>query len=64
MIDDVRLAVEGRNRIKAIGGPSFDDSGLNLGPMMDAAVIRERILAALAGTPLRELPYTGMGAYL
>lgn len=64
MIDDVRLAVEGRNRIKAIGGPSFDDSGLNLGPMMDAGVIRERILAALAGTPLRELPYTGMGAYL
>lgn len=64
MIDDVRLAVEGRHRIKAIGGVSFDDSGLNLGPMMDARIIRERILAQLAGEPLRELPYTGMGAYL
>lgn len=64
MIDDVRLAVEGRHRIKAIGGPSFDDSGLNIGPMMDANIIRERILAALAGEPLRELPVTGMGAYL
>lgn len=64
MIDDVRLSVEGRDRIKAIGGVSFDDSGLNLGPLLDADIIRERILAQLAGEPLRELPYTGMGAYL
>lgn len=64
MIDDVRLSVEGRGRVSAIGGVSFDDSGLNLGPMLDAAIIRERILARLAGEPLRQLPYTGMGAYL
>lgn len=64
MVDDVRLAVEGRHRIKSIGGLSFDDSGLNIGPLLDADIIRERILAALAGQPLRELPITGMGAYL
>lgn len=64
MIEDVRLAVEGRSRIKAIGGLSFDDSGLNIGPLMDANIIRERILAAVAGEELRELPITGMGAYL
>lgn len=64
MIDDVRLAVEGRDRIKPIGGISFDDSGLNIGPLMDARVIRTRILDQLAGKPLTELPYTGMGAYL
>jgi 2-oxoglutarate ferredoxin oxidoreductase subunit alpha len=64
MIDDVRLSVEGRSRIAAIGGVSFDDSGLNLGPLLDAEIIRERILAQLSGQPLRQLPYTGMGAYL
>lgn len=64
MIDDVRLSIEGRHRIKSIGGLSFDDSGLNLGPLLDADIIRERILDSLAGKPLRQLPITGMGAYL
>lgn len=64
MVEDVRLAVEGRHRIQEIGGVSFDDSGLNIGPLMDANIIRERILDAIAGQPLRELPVTGMGAYL
>jgi len=64
MIQDVRLSVEGRHRIKAIGGVSFDDSGLNLGPLMDARIIRKRILAQLNGEPIEQLPISGMGAYL
>ena len=49
MIDDVRLNVNDRRKVKAIGGVSFDESGLNLGPLMDARVIRERILGAMGG---------------
>lgn len=47
MIDDVRLSVGDRRKIKAIGGVSFDESGLNLGPLMDARLIKERVLAAM-----------------
>ena len=49
MIDDVRLNVADRKKVSAIGGVSFDESGLNLGPLMDARVIRERILTAMEG---------------
>ena len=38
-----------RKLVKAIGGVSFDESGLNLGPLMDATVIRERIELAING---------------
>ncbi|MGE0383336.1 MAG: hypothetical protein AB7Q97_01315 [Gammaproteobacteria bacterium] len=51
MIDDVRLHVENRRAVRAIGGISFDASGLNLGPLMDAPTIRRRIDAALQGEP-------------
>ena len=47
MIDDVKLNVTDRRKVSAIGGVSFDESGLNLGALMDARVIRERILAAM-----------------
>jgi 2-oxoglutarate ferredoxin oxidoreductase subunit alpha len=49
MIDDVRLNVPNRRLVRSIGGISFDDSGMNMGPLMDAPVIRERIAAALTG---------------
>jgi 2-oxoglutarate ferredoxin oxidoreductase subunit alpha len=49
MIDDVRLNVSNRRLVKAIGGVSFDESGLNLGPLMDATVIRQRIENAING---------------
>lgn len=49
MIDDVKLNVRDRKLVKAIGGVSFDESGLNLGPLMDAGVIRERIEQAFNG---------------
>ncbi|WP_342363618.1 hypothetical protein [Terrarubrum flagellatum] len=45
MIDDVRLNVVDRRRVVPIGGVSFDESGLNLGPLMHANAIRERIEA-------------------
>ncbi|MDI6028922.1 hypothetical protein QBK99_22375 [Corticibacterium sp. UT-5YL-CI-8] len=49
MIDDVRLNVGHRRKVRPIGGVSFDESGLNIGPLMDARVIRQRILSALEG---------------
>ena len=49
MIDDVRLSIEGRDRVRAIGGISFDMSGMNMGSLMDAPVVRERIEALFAG---------------
>jgi 2-oxoglutarate ferredoxin oxidoreductase subunit alpha len=47
MIEDVRLSLGKRLPIRAIGGISFDVSGLNIGPYMDAAFIKSRILAAI-----------------
>jgi 2-oxoglutarate ferredoxin oxidoreductase subunit alpha len=43
----VLLNIEDRSKVRAIGGVSFDESGLNLGPLMDAPVIRERIEQAI-----------------
>ena len=48
MIDDVKLHVGARSKVRAIGGVSFDESGLNLGPLMDAPLIRERIEQAMS----------------
>ena len=47
MIDDVRLNVPDRRRVKGIGGVSIAESGLAYGELMDAPVIRERILGAI-----------------
>lgn len=43
MIDDVRLSVPDRRRVTAIGGISSDRSGLGIGDLLDAPVIRKRI---------------------
>jgi 2-oxoglutarate/2-oxoacid ferredoxin oxidoreductase subunit alpha len=45
MIDDVRLAVLGRAPVVGIGGISTDGSGFGVGPLLDADVIRDRVLA-------------------
>jgi 2-oxoglutarate/2-oxoacid ferredoxin oxidoreductase subunit alpha len=56
MIDDVRLAVLGRVPIVPIGGISTDGSGFGVGPLLDAEVIRERVLAVHRGGVDAELP--------
>jgi 2-oxoglutarate ferredoxin oxidoreductase subunit alpha len=57
MIDDVRLALLGRLPIDPIGGISTDEAGFGMGPLLDAAVVRDRIEAAIAadieGRPAR-----------
>lgn len=43
MVQDVRLAVEGRAPVHFIGGISMDSSGFGVGPDVDALVILERL---------------------
>lgn len=45
MIDDVRLNVPDRHAVRPIGDISFDSSGMNIGSLLDAPVIRARIAA-------------------
>jgi 2-oxoglutarate ferredoxin oxidoreductase subunit alpha len=47
MLDDVRIHAEDRSAIRFIGGVSQDDSGMRQGDLLDAAVFRQRVLAAL-----------------
>jgi 2-oxoglutarate ferredoxin oxidoreductase subunit alpha len=47
MIDDVRQYAHDRSAVRSIGGVSIHESGLSYGPLLDAPVIRERILAAI-----------------
>jgi 2-oxoglutarate ferredoxin oxidoreductase subunit alpha len=47
MIDDVRLNVPDRRRVRGIGGVSIAESGLGYGELMDAPVVRARILDAM-----------------
>jgi 2-oxoglutarate ferredoxin oxidoreductase subunit alpha len=47
MLDDVRQYVHDRDAIRFIGGVSIHDSGMSFGPLLDAAPIKERILAEL-----------------
>jgi 2-oxoglutarate ferredoxin oxidoreductase subunit alpha len=49
MIDDVRIGAEGRAPVVGIGGISTDSSGFGVGPLLDADVIRRRILAVHDG---------------
>jgi 2-oxoglutarate ferredoxin oxidoreductase subunit alpha len=56
MIDDVRLAVLGNAPIVGIGGISTDGSGFGVGPLLDAEIIRDRVLAVHRGGPGAELP--------
>jgi len=46
MIDDVRLAVEGRTRVVGIGGISHDHSGFGVGPLLEPANAVERLRRA------------------
>ena len=50
MVDDVLIAVENRGKVTSIGGLSQDAHGLRQGPLLDAVVIRERILEHLGGS--------------
>lgn len=56
MIDDVRLGVLGRAPVVGIGGISTDGSGFGVGPLLDAEIIRERIMAVHRGGASAELP--------
>jgi 2-oxoglutarate ferredoxin oxidoreductase subunit alpha len=59
MIDDVRLGVLGHAPVVGIGGISTDGSGFGVGPLLDAEIIRERILTVHHGgadAPLPPLP--------
>jgi 2-oxoglutarate ferredoxin oxidoreductase subunit alpha len=47
MIDDVRLHAANRRTVRGIGGVSIAESGLGYGDLMDAPVIRERILEVI-----------------
>ncbi|MBO0730681.1 MAG: hypothetical protein J2P57_15600 [Acidimicrobiaceae bacterium] len=47
MLDDVRISVRDKSKVRFIGGVSSHSAGLRLGPLMDARPIRERILAAI-----------------
>jgi 2-oxoglutarate ferredoxin oxidoreductase subunit alpha len=51
MIDDVRLSLGKRIPIKGIGGISADAAGINIGTLMDAGLIRSRILEAMQKAP-------------
>lgn len=52
MIDDVRLAVEGRAPVSFIGGISTDSSGFGVGSLLDTGVVRERIVTVIDGLAL------------
>ena len=57
MIDDVRLAVLGRAPVRFIGGNSTDGSGFGVGPLLDAELIRERVLALHRDEEMPPLPH-------
>jgi 2-oxoglutarate ferredoxin oxidoreductase subunit alpha len=48
MIDDVRLALEGRAPVKFIGGLSLDHSGFGIAPDLEVTTLRSRIEEVLA----------------
>ncbi len=56
MVDDVRLGVAGRAPVVTIGGISTDGSGFGVGPLLDADIIRDRVLAVHRGGPDAQLP--------
>jgi 2-oxoglutarate ferredoxin oxidoreductase subunit alpha len=56
MIDDVRLGVLGRAPVVQLGGISTDGSGFGVGRLLDAELIRERVLAVHRGGADAELP--------
>ena len=49
MVDDVRLAIEGRVPVQFIGRLSLDGSGFGIAPDLDSGYLRERIQGVLDG---------------
>ena len=47
MIDDVRIHAEDRSAIRFIGGVSQDQTGMRQGDLLDAGVLRTRVLEAV-----------------
>jgi 2-oxoglutarate ferredoxin oxidoreductase subunit alpha len=47
MVDDVRMHAIDRSTIRSIGGVSQDSSGMRQGDLLDAVVLRDRVLAAI-----------------
>nr|BFE60692.1 3-methyl-2-oxobutanoate dehydrogenase subunit VorB [Dactylosporangium thailandense] len=47
MVDDVRIHAHDRRAVRFIGGVSIAESGLSYGPLLDAPVLKRRILEAL-----------------
>ena len=47
MVDDVRLAMNGRIAVDFIGGLSLDSSGFGIAPDLDVARLRQRIAGLL-----------------
>ena len=50
MIDDVRMYAHDRAVVRSIGGVSQDNSGMRQGTLLDAEVLRRRVLDAV-GVP-------------
>jgi 2-oxoglutarate ferredoxin oxidoreductase subunit alpha len=50
MIDDVRICAHDRSVVRSIGGVSQDNSGMRQGSLLDADVLRRRVLDAI-GVP-------------
>ena len=47
MLDDVRIHAPDRSAVRFIGGVSQDQTGMRQGDLLDAAVVRDRVLTAL-----------------
>jgi 2-oxoglutarate ferredoxin oxidoreductase subunit alpha len=58
LIDDVRMHAADRSKVRSIGGVSQDPSGMRQGDLLDADVLRRRVLEVL-GRP--ELTGAGQG---
>jgi hypothetical protein len=50
MVDDVRLAVNGRAPVRFIGDVTLDGSGFGISPDYDVELLSERIRAAFTAT--------------
>jgi len=50
MVDDVRMYAADRSVVRSIGGVSQDGSGMRQGALLDAAVLRRRVLDAVGLT--------------
>jgi 2-oxoglutarate ferredoxin oxidoreductase subunit alpha len=47
MLDDVRMHAADRDTVRFIGGVSISESGLAFGELLDAPVLRARLLAEM-----------------